>query len=75
MDYPLNAEYTKLAGVLNWQKKYKEAIVALQKVIKEDPKDEAAQFCLAKNKDAYYADLDSKIKAYQVFVEKFSQGA
>ena len=71
MDQPLNAEYTKLAGVLNRQKKYKEAIAALQKAVKENPQDEAAQFFLVRTKDEYYADWDSKIKVYEVFIQKF----
>lgn len=71
MDQPLNAEYTKLAGVLNRQGKYKEAIAALQKAIIENPKDEAAQFFLVRTKDEYYADRDSKIKVYEVFIAKF----
>lgn len=71
LDQPLNAEYTKLAGVLNRQQKYKEAIVALQKAVSENPKDEAAQFFLVRTKDEYYADRNSKIKAYEAFVVKF----
>lgn len=71
MDQPLNAEYTKLATILNQQGKYKEAIAALQNAIKEDPQDEMAQFFLVRTKDEYYADRDSKIKVYEVFKEKF----
>ncbi len=71
MDHPLNVEYTKLAGVLNYQKKYKEAIAALQKAVKENPMDEAAQFFLVRTKDEYYADKNSKIKIYQVYIDKF----
>lgn len=71
MDQPLNVEYTKLASILNRQQKYREAIVALQKAIKENPKDEAAQFFLARTKDEYYADGGSKIKAYEVFKDKY----
>lgn len=71
MDQPLNAEYTKLAGVLNYQKKYKEAIAALQKAVKENSKDDAAHFFLARTKNEYYADRDSKIRAYEVFINKF----
>ncbi|WP_027125880.1 tetratricopeptide repeat protein [Gelidibacter mesophilus] len=71
MDQPLNAEYVKLATVLNLQKKYKEAIVALNRAIKENPQDEVAQFFLVRTKDEYYVDRDSKIKVYEVFMEKF----
>ncbi|MBA6153150.1 tetratricopeptide repeat protein [Gelidibacter maritimus] len=71
MDQPLNAEYTKLATVLNQQGKYKEAIAALQSAIKENPQDETAQFFLVRTKDEYYADRDSKIKVYEVFKDKF----
>ncbi|MBO3099148.1 tetratricopeptide repeat protein [Gelidibacter pelagius] len=71
MDQPLNAEYTKLATVLNQQGKYQQAIAALQNAIKENPQDETAQFFLVRTKDEYYADRDSKIKVYEVFKEKF----
>lgn len=71
MDQPLNAEYTKLATVLNQQKKHKEAIAALQNAVKENPQDQTAQFFLVRTKDEYYADKDSKIKVYEVFKEKF----
>ncbi len=71
MDRPLNAEYTKLATVLNQQQKYKEAIVALQNAVKENPQDEMAQFFLVRTKDEYYADRDSKIKVYEGFIDKF----
>ena len=73
MDQPLNAEYTKLAGVLNRQEKYKEAIAALQKAVNDNPKDQVAQFILVRTKDEYYADRDSKIKAYEVFNAKFPE--
>jgi tetratricopeptide (TPR) repeat protein len=71
MDRPLNAEYTKLATVLNQQKKYKEAIAALQNAVKENPQDETAQFFLVRTKDEFYADRDTKIKVYEAFIEKF----
>ncbi|MBJ7881492.1 tetratricopeptide repeat protein [Gelidibacter salicanalis] len=71
MDQPLHVEYTTLATVLNQQKKHKEAMAALQNAIKEDPKDERAQFFLVRTKDEYFADTDSKIKAYEVFKERF----
>lgn len=71
MDQSLNTEYSQLATVLNQQKKYKEAIDALQIAIRENPNDETAQFFLVKTKDAYYADQNSKIKAYESFNEKF----
>jgi len=71
LDQPLNVEYTTLATVLNQQKKYKEAIAVLQKAILEDPKDDRANFFLARTKDQYFADRDAKIKAYEVFRERF----
>jgi tetratricopeptide (TPR) repeat protein len=71
MDQPLDAEYSELALIYNKQKKYKEGIETLQKAIKENPSNIAAQFYLAAAKEKYYADYDSKIKAYEVFVEKY----
>ncbi len=73
LDQPLNVEYTKLAGVLNRQKKYKEAIAALQKAVNENPQDEAAQFFLVRTKDEYYADRNSIIKVYEVYIDKFPE--
>lgn len=71
MDRPLNVEYLKLASVLNQQKKYKKSIAALQNAIKEDRDDDVAPFVMAKVKDEYYEDIDSKIKSYELFVQKF----
>ncbi len=71
MDMPLDDEYTFLAKLLNHQKKYKASIVALQTAIAENPENERTQYMLALTKDQYYADFDSKIKAYEVFKEKF----
>lgn len=71
LDQPLNLEYRKLATVLNRQNKHGEAIAALQKAIAHNPRDEAAQFAMATTKDAYYQDIDAKIKAYELFLKKF----
>lgn len=74
MDVPLDAEYTDLAAVYNHQKKYDQGIKALNLAIKENPDNEYAYFILAYTKDAFYADTDSKIKAYEQFVLKFPEG-
>lgn len=71
MDQPLDAEYTDLARVYNLQKKYKEGIETLQKAIKENPSSITAQFYLVAAKEKYYADYESKIKVYEVFMEKY----
>lgn len=74
LDQPLDREYMKLATVLNRQKKYKESIDALKKAIKEEPSNEFAHFHLAITLEAYYEDYDAKIKAYEDFKKKFSNG-
>lgn len=74
LDTPLDAEYMKLATVLNRQKKYKEGIDALKKAIKENPSNEFSSFHLAITLDAYYADFDSRIKALEDFKRKFPNG-
>jgi tetratricopeptide (TPR) repeat protein len=66
----LSHEYLQLGRVLNRQKKYKEAIEAFQKALKEDPTDVMIEFFLIRTKDEYYADVDTKIKLYEAFVEK-----
>ncbi len=71
LDQPLDAEYMKLGTVLNQQKKYKEAIIALKKSLKENPKNPGTQFFLVRTKDEYYEDLDSKIKLYEDFKKKY----
>ncbi|MFD1062975.1 tetratricopeptide repeat protein [Winogradskyella litorisediminis] len=68
-DVPLNDEYIKLGRVLNYQKKYAEAIVAYQKAVKEKPQDLFAQFALLTTKDQYYADKKTVIKLYEKFIE------
>lgn len=74
LDTPLDAEYIKLATVLNQQKKYKQSIEALKKAIKENPGNEFAGFHLAITFEAYYADYDAKIKAFEDFKRKFPKG-
>lgn len=71
MDQPLDAEYTSLALIFNKQKKYKDGIESLQKALKENPSNFSAQFYLVAAKEKYYADYDSKIKVYEVFMEKY----
>lgn len=70
LDQPLDVEYRTLGTVLNQQKKYSEAIVALKKSLKENPEDPSTQFFLVRTKDEYYKDLDSKIKLYEDFKRK-----
>lgn len=69
-DVPLTAEYQKLGTILNRQKKYKAAIKAFQKSLKEDATNLFSEFFLLKTKDQFYADLDTKIKMYQAFIKK-----
>lgn len=75
LDRPLDEEYMKLANVLNRQKKYKEAISTLDKAIKEAPTNEYAHFHLALTLEAYYADYDAKLNAYENFKKKFPNSA
>ena len=71
LDQPLDAEYMKLATVLNRQKKYKESITALKTAIDENPSNEYAHFHLALTLETYYADYDAKLKVYEDFKKKF----
>ena len=71
MDSPMDAEYAQLAVVLNSQKKHDEAIAALKKAIKENPENIGVEFMLVLTKDRYYADIDSKIEAYEDFKRRF----
>ncbi|MEZ4855016.1 MAG: tetratricopeptide repeat protein [Gelidibacter sp.] len=70
---PLDAEYINLGTTYNRQKKYKEAIEALQIAVKENPSNETAQFFLVNSKAAYYENIDSKIKVYETFKQKFPE--
>lgn len=70
-DLPLGEEYSKLGTVLNRQKKYDEAITILKKAIKEAPENISAHYKLLLAKDAYYADLDSRIKIHEAFIKQF----
>lgn len=70
-DVPLDTEYTKLATIYNQQKKYKEGIEAFQRAIKENPKNEYAQFFLIYTKDRYYKDIDTRIKLFENFISKY----
>jgi len=70
-DIPLDSEYTKLATILNRQKKHNEALAALNIAIKENPKNESAHFFIALTKDKFYKDIDSRVEAYEKFKEQF----
>lgn len=72
IDVSLASEYKALGVVLNQQNKTKEAIAAFQNAVKENPKDDTAQFYLVRTKDEFYADLDTKIKLYEKFKIEFS---
>lgn len=73
LDAPLDAEYIKLATVLNLQKKEKEAIDAFKKAIEENPNNHQAQFFLVLTLDKYYKDIDARIKLYENYKEKFPE--
>ncbi|NMH87207.1 tetratricopeptide repeat protein [Flavivirga algicola] len=73
-DLPLDAEYSKLANILNRQKKYSESIEILKKAIKENPDNKGTHFFLLVTKDAYYADLDTKLEMYNKFKKKYPSG-
>lgn len=70
-DAPLDAQYTQLGRVLNYQKKYAEAIQVLNKARQENPKNDTAAFYLLQSKNAYYEDFDTKINLYQKFIKEF----
>lgn len=71
-DIPLDHEYQKLGMVLNRQERYKEAIEAFKVSLKEDPENISSAFFIVTTKDHYYADIDSKIKVYQDFIDSYS---
>ncbi|WCO01349.1 tetratricopeptide repeat protein [Psychroserpens ponticola] len=70
-DVPLDHEYQKLGIVLNRQQRYKEAIEAFKVSLKENPENISSAFFIVTTKDHYYADIDSKIKAYQDFIDSY----
>ncbi|MEM6516790.1 MAG: tetratricopeptide repeat protein [Bacteroidota bacterium] len=67
-DRPLDFEYQKLGYVLNRQKKHQEAVRAFKKSLKENPNNHYARFSILTSKDAYYADIDVKIKLYEDYI-------
>jgi tetratricopeptide (TPR) repeat protein len=72
-DVPLDYEYQKLGAVLNRQSKHKEALEAFQRSVKENPKNVSSEFYIIITKDKYYEDIDTKIKLYEAFKEKYSE--
>ena len=72
-DVALDNEYVKLARVYNLQKKQKEAIDAFLRAIDENPKNEQAHFFLVLTKNQYYANIESKIEAFEGFKTKFPE--
>ena len=69
-DVSLSDDYQKLGFVLNRQKKYRDAIEAYKKALKEDPTDIVTEFYIIKTKDEYYEDAEAKIKLYENFLKK-----
>jgi len=69
-DKSLSDEYQQLGTILNRQKKYEAAIKAFQKSLKEDASNILSEFFLIRTKDEFYADVDSKIKLYENYIEK-----
>ncbi len=74
-DVPLDEEYSKLANALNRQKKYSESIEMLKKAIKENPNNTQIHFFLLITKDAYYADIETKLEMYKNFKKKYPAGS
>ncbi|GGG39831.1 tetratricopeptide repeat protein [Bizionia arctica] len=72
-DIPLDKQYVQLGRVLNYQKKYKEAITVLNKALQENPRNDMAAFYLLQTKNAYYKDIDVKIKLYEKFIKEFPE--
>ena len=72
-DTPLDDEYRKLGYVYNRQAKYKEAIEALNKSLKENPNNVMSQFYMLMAKDKYYKDIDTRLKLYEDFKAKNSK--
>ncbi|MEM5563749.1 tetratricopeptide repeat protein [Psychroserpens sp. AS72] len=70
-DVPLDYEYQLLGTVLNRQDKNKEAIAAFQESLKENPNNISSEFYIISTKDKYYADLETKIKMYEDFRDKY----
>lgn len=73
-DVPLDAEYVKLATVLNHQGKYEESIKTLQKALRENPDNIRARFFMLNTKTAYYEDIDEKIRLHEEFIKKYPDG-
>ncbi len=68
-DLPLDYEFEQLGIALNRQDKHKEAIEAFKRAVKENPVNLSAAFYIVSTKDKFYADIDTKIKLYQDFIE------
>ncbi|MBO6605687.1 tetratricopeptide repeat protein [Psychroserpens sp.] len=68
-DVPLDYEFEQLGIALNRQEKHKEAIEAFKRAVKENPQNLNSAFYIVSTKDKFYADIDTKIKLYQDFIE------
>ena len=72
---PLDEPYTFLAMVLNRQKKYKQALQALKKALKENPNNSKARFFIVHTKVQLTANDDEKVKLYEAFIKKYPKDA
>jgi len=71
LDYPLDREYTKLGSLYNYQGDHQKALIFLKKAIKENSKNEQAQFFLLNTLNTYFVDIDERIKLLKGFQKKF----
>lgn len=74
-DLPLDYEFEQLGITLNRQNKFKAAIDAFKRAIDENPNNISAAFYLVSTKDKFYADIDTKIKLYQDFMQQFPKSS
>ena len=72
---PLDEPYTFLAIVLNRQKKHKQALQALKKALKENPKNNKARFFLVHTKVQLTDSDEAKVKLYKTFIKKHPKDA
>ncbi|WP_029034110.1 tetratricopeptide repeat protein [Salinimicrobium terrae] len=73
-DMILDEEYTSLGLTYKFSEKPKEALTYFNKALEENPDNERAMFERAIAADSYYKDLETRLKQYQAYLDKYRSG-
>ncbi|MHA6278683.1 tetratricopeptide repeat protein [Salinimicrobium sp. CAU 1759] len=72
-DVPVDEELTSIGLTYKLQEKPEKALVYFQRAVEENPDNERAMYERAIAADSYYEDLQTRLKYYQEYLERFEE--